>query len=78
MSFNAKENKYGFVELTRRFGNVQMPTIELVDIKEKRRKREMKGNFSDNRMLHEISNLNHPISSIRTHVFFRSEEKCVG
>ncbi len=45
--FNAKENKYGFVELTRRFGNVQMPTIELVDIKEKRRKREMTGNFSD-------------------------------
>ena len=45
--FNAQENKYGFVELTRRFGNVQMPTIELVDIKEKRRKREMTGNFSD-------------------------------
>lgn len=45
--FNANENKYGFVEMTRRFGNVQMPKIELVDIKEKRRKREMNGNFSD-------------------------------
>lgn len=45
--FNAQENKYGFVELTRRFGDVQMPAIELVDIKEKQRKREMNGHFSD-------------------------------
>lgn len=45
--FNAQENKYGFVELNRRFGNVQLPSIELVDIKEKHRKREMKGHFSD-------------------------------
>ncbi len=45
--FNAKENKYGFVELNRRFGNVQLPAIELVDIKEKQRKREMNGHFSD-------------------------------
>ncbi|MFD2567747.1 replication restart helicase PriA [Pseudotenacibaculum haliotis] len=45
--FNAQENKYGFVELKRRFGNVQLPTIELVDIKEKHRKREMNGHFSD-------------------------------
>lgn len=45
--FNAQENKYGFVELTRRFGNVQLPSIELVDIKEKHRKREMNGHFSD-------------------------------
>ena len=45
--FNAKENKYGFVELNRRFGNVQLPQIHLVDIKEKQRKREMTGHFSD-------------------------------
>jgi primosomal protein N' (replication factor Y) len=45
--FNAQENKYGFVELTRRYGNVQLPSIELVDIKEKHRKREMNGHFSD-------------------------------
>lgn len=45
--FNAKENKYGFVELKHRFGEVQLPAIELVDIKEKHRKREMKGHFSD-------------------------------
>tara|TARA_R110002072_G_scaffold33696_16_gene101866 strand:- start:7081 stop:9429 length:2349 start_codon:yes stop_codon:yes gene_type:complete len=45
--YNAKENKYGFVELNRRFGNVQLPQIHLVDIKEKQRKREMTGHFSD-------------------------------
>lgn len=45
--FNAKENKYGFVELNRRFGEVQLPDIELIDIKEKHRKREMNGHFSD-------------------------------
>lgn len=45
--FNAQENKYGFVELNRRFGNVQLPAIELVDIKEKQRKKEMKDHFSD-------------------------------
>ena len=48
--FNAQQNKYGFVALTRRFGNVQLPKIELIDVKEKQRKKEMKGHFSD-RML---------------------------
>ena len=45
--YNAKENKYGFVELTRRFGNIQLPKIELIDVKEKHRKKEMTGHFSD-------------------------------
>ena len=45
--FNAKQNKYGFVELNRRFNNVQLPKIELIDVKEKYRKKEMKGHFSD-------------------------------
>ncbi|OIQ36999.1 MAG: primosomal protein N' [Bacteroidetes bacterium MedPE-SWsnd-G1] len=44
---NAKEDKYGFVELKRRHGNVLLPEIELVDIKEKHRKKRMKGHFSD-------------------------------
>ncbi|AOW19541.1 primosomal protein N' [Urechidicola croceus] len=44
---NAKEGKYGFVELMRRHGNVLLPEIELVDIKEKHRKKRMKGHFSD-------------------------------
>jgi primosomal protein N' (replication factor Y) len=45
--FNASENKYGLVELNRRFGDVKLPKIELIDIKEKQRKREITGHFSD-------------------------------
>jgi len=49
--FNAKEGKYGFVELKRRFGSVLLPEIELVDIKEGYRKRSMKGHFSERLLL---------------------------
>ncbi|TXD49156.1 primosomal protein N' [Polaribacter sp. IC073] len=45
--FNAQENKYGFVALNRRHGNVLLPKIELIDVKEKQKKKEMKGHFSD-------------------------------
>ncbi len=45
--FNAENNKYGLVHLNRRHGNIQLPKIELIDIKEKQRKREMIGHFSD-------------------------------
>lgn len=51
---NAKTGKYGYAEITRRFGNVLMPDIELVDIKEQSRKRRMKGHFSE-RLLEEIT-----------------------
>jgi primosomal protein N' (replication factor Y) len=45
--YNAQQNKYGFVALNRRHGNVQLPKIELINVKEKHRKKEMKGHFSD-------------------------------
>ncbi|MDB4047811.1 primosomal protein N' [Polaribacter sp.] len=45
--YNAQQNKYGFVALNRRHGNVQLPKIELINVKEKQRKKEMKGHFSD-------------------------------
>ena len=45
--FNAQQQKYGFVSLTKRFGNVLMPKIEVIDIKEKYRKKQMNGHFSD-------------------------------
>ncbi|MHB0755278.1 replication restart helicase PriA [Polaribacter sp. M15] len=45
--FNAQQNKYGFVALNRRHGNVQLPKIELIDVKDKQKKKEMKGHFSD-------------------------------
>ena len=51
--YNAKAGKYGLVQLTQRYGNVLMPDIELVDIKEKHRKKQMNGHFSD-RLLEEM------------------------
>ncbi|HLW30783.1 MAG TPA: primosomal protein N' [Aequorivita sp.] len=50
---NAQTGKYGLVTLTKRYGNVQMPEMELVDIKEKNKKKQMIGHFSD-RLLEEI------------------------
>ncbi|TXE13926.1 primosomal protein N' [Seonamhaeicola algicola] len=52
--FNAKHNKYGFVELMHRYNNVLMPDIELVDIKDKHKRKRMKGHFSD-RLIEEIT-----------------------
>jgi len=51
---NAKSDRYGLVTLKKRYGNVQMPAIELVDIKEKHKKKLMTGHFSD-RLLEEIN-----------------------
>ena len=50
---NAHTGKYGLVELNKRYGNVLMPEIELVDIKEKTKKKQMEGHFSD-RLLEEM------------------------
>lgn len=50
---NTKSGKFGLVTLKKRFGNVLMPDIELVDIKEKTRKKQMTGHFSD-RLLEEM------------------------
>eukprot|EP01093_Parvamoeba_rugata_P004333 TRINITY_DN1603_c0_g1_i1.p1 TRINITY_DN1603_c0_g1~~TRINITY_DN1603_c0_g1_i1.p1 ORF type:complete len:819 (+),score=152.78 TRINITY_DN1603_c0_g1_i1:2500-4956(+) len=44
---NARTGKYGYAEITRRYGNVLMPEMELIDIKEESRKRKMKGHFSE-------------------------------
>ena len=51
--YNAGMGKYGLAEITRRHGDVLMPDIELVDIKEKYRKKRMQGHFSD-RLLEEM------------------------
>ena len=45
--FNAKSGKYGLVEITKRYGNVMMPNIELVDLKDKYFRKKMNGHFSD-------------------------------
>lgn len=51
---NAQEHKYGLVEINRRYNNVQMPDIELVDLKDKHKKKRMKGHFSD-RLIEEMT-----------------------
>lgn len=53
--FNAKSDKYGLVEIKERFGNVKMPNIELVDLKDKYFRKKMKGHFSDV-LIEEITN----------------------
>lgn len=53
--FNAKSDKFGLVEITKRFGNVMMPNIELVDLKDKYFRKKMTGHFSDV-LVEEISN----------------------
>lgn len=45
--FNAQSGKYGLVEIFKRFGNVRMPEIELVDLKDKYFRKKMSGHFSD-------------------------------
>ena len=44
--FNAQYNKYGLVEITERYGNVQLPEIELVDLKDSYFRKKMTGHFS--------------------------------
>lgn len=44
--YNAYQHKFGLVHLDKRFGNVKLPEIVLVDIKEKQKRKEMKGHFS--------------------------------
>jgi primosomal protein N' (replication factor Y) len=52
-AYNAHTGKFGHVKLTKRYGNVLMPEIELVDIKEKQKRKQMTGHFSD-RLLEEV------------------------
>jgi primosomal protein N' (replication factor Y) len=52
--FNARQGKYGLVELTKRYNNVLMPDIELVDLADKYKRKRMKGHFSD-RLIEEMA-----------------------
>jgi primosomal protein N' (replication factor Y) (superfamily II helicase) len=44
--WNAKQGKYGLVELDKRHGGVQLPEVLCADIKEATRKKKMKSHFS--------------------------------
>ncbi len=45
--FNAKSDKYGAVTISERYGNITMPAIALVDLKDKYFRKKMTGHFSD-------------------------------
>ncbi len=44
--YNAKQGKYGFVELSRRYKDIQLPSIEVVDVKDLYRRKMVSGPFS--------------------------------
>jgi len=44
---NAQSGKYGLVTLSQRYADVQLPEIELVDLKDKHFRKRMTGHFSD-------------------------------
>ncbi|TND08181.1 MAG: primosomal protein N'' [Bacteroidetes bacterium] len=44
--FNAKNDKYGLVEMQERFGGILLPEIVVVDVREETRKKKMKSYFS--------------------------------
>lgn len=44
--YNARTNKYGFVELTERFGGVEMPQVEIVSIAEETKKKTIQSHFT--------------------------------
>ena len=50
--FNAQNQKYGLVELLNRFGNVKMPEILICDMKEARKRKKVKSNFSEMLLSH--------------------------
>ena len=52
---NVKLDKYGFVYLSQRYANYQLPIIEIIDIKDKQHRKRMSGHFSDV-LIQEINN----------------------
>lgn len=44
--FNARQGKYGLVELAERFGGLEMPDIEIIDVKKEKAEKSMEENFT--------------------------------
>lgn len=53
--FNTQQGKFRYVELNERYGGVQMPKIEIIDIREEAKQMRMKSHFSV-QLLNAISN----------------------
>ncbi|MDO4879742.1 MAG: primosomal protein N' [Capnocytophaga sp.] len=45
--YNAQIQKYGYVTLEERFGNILPPEIQLINLKDKSKRKQMTGHFSD-------------------------------
>ena len=44
--YNSKIGKYGFVSLNERYGNMELPDVEIVDLKYLRHRKLLKSSFS--------------------------------
>lgn len=44
--FNARAGKYGYVTLTERYGNIELPEIQIVNLREETRRKTIKSHFS--------------------------------
>ena len=44
--YNAQSGKFGLIQLTERYGKAQLPTVELVDLKDSYFRKKMNGHFS--------------------------------
>lgn len=53
--YNATQGKYGLVKLNKRYTNVHLPEIILADLKEKYKRKQMTGHFSDT-LIEAVSN----------------------
>lgn len=66
--FNAENGKFGFVELTERYGGMKMPEIMVVDMKSEMKRKTMKSNFSS--VL--LSNINRALNDKHQVILFQN------
>lgn len=52
--YNTERGKYGLVKLMKRYGNVELPELQAVDIRQETKRRKMTGSFSSV-LIHEMS-----------------------
>jgi primosomal protein N' (replication factor Y) len=64
----AKFGKFGLVELNQRYSNVDLPDIQLIDLKESYRKKRMKGHFS----LEMINKINETLAKNEQVILFQN------
>jgi primosomal protein N' (replication factor Y) (superfamily II helicase) len=66
--FNAKIGKYGFARLTKRYGDIRMPEIRVVDMREEHHRRTVQSHFSSVLM----SEINHALEDQHQAILFQN------